>query len=94
VVVGDRDDAAGSGLTCSRLSFTGRRPESAFEAGVKIRYRTPERAGIVTLSEGDSAEVAFREPVWGIAPGQLAVFYNGERVVGGGTIDQVHRPAA
>ncbi len=93
VVVGDREDAAGLGLTCSRLSFTGSRPDGVFEAGVKIRYRTPERAGTVTPLELDVARVDFRQPVWGIAPGQLAVFYDGDRVIGGGTIDEVHRAA-
>jgi tRNA-specific 2-thiouridylase len=94
VVVGDREDAAGRGLTCSRLSFTGLPPAGAFEAGVKIRYRTPERQGTVTLGDEDAAEVTFRDPVWGIAPGQLAVFYESDRVIGGGTIDDVIRVAA
>ena len=71
VVVGDRQDAAGSGLTCSRLSFVGRRPEKPFAAAIKIRYRSPERPGTVTLTCKDSARVDFDEPVWGIAPGQL-----------------------
>jgi tRNA-specific 2-thiouridylase len=45
----------------------------------------------VTLLPDGSARVSFREPVWGIAPGQLAVFYDGDRVLGGGTIDAVAR---
>jgi tRNA-specific 2-thiouridylase len=90
VVVGDRDDASSMGLTCSRLSFTGKQTAKRFAAGVKIRYRTPERRGIVRIM-GDGAHVLFEEPVWGAAPGQLAVFYDGDRVVGGGTIDEVMR---
>ena len=85
VVVGTREDAAERRLTCSRLSFTGDRPQAMFSAGIKIRYRTPERPGVVRV-EGDRADVAFEEPVWGVAPGQLAVFYDGDRVIGGGTI--------
>lgn len=91
VVIGDRDDAAGRALTCSRLSFTGTRPQGPFEAGVKIRYRTPERPGTISLVDADTAQVQFAQPVWGIAPGQLAVFYDGDRVIGGGTIDEVQR---
>ena len=89
VVVGNREDASGVGVRCSRLSFTGKRPAEEFPAGIKIRYRTPERAGRVRLSAEDSACVDFEQPVWGAAPGQLAVFYDGDRVVGGGTIDEV-----
>lgn len=88
VVVGDREEAAAAGLSCSRLSFTGKRPGGKFRAGVKIRYRTPERAGLVAIEDDHSARVDFQHPVWGVAPGQLAVFYDGDRVVGGGTIDR------
>jgi tRNA-specific 2-thiouridylase len=94
VVVGDRADASGIGLTCSRLSWVGRPRTGEFGTGVKIRYRTPERPGIVRILSDGRAEVEFQQPVWGIAPGQLAVFYDGDRVIGGGTIDAVTRPAA
>jgi tRNA-specific 2-thiouridylase len=94
VVVGEREDACGNGLRCSRLSFTGKRPADEFSASIKIRYRTPGRHGTVQLLADDSARVIFEQPVWGIAPGQLAVFYDGDRVIGGGTIDEAFRPAA
>jgi tRNA-specific 2-thiouridylase len=90
VVVGNREEASGSGLVCSRLSFTGRLPSATFEAGVKVRYHSPDYRACITVSE-DEARVEFREPVWGIAPGQLAVFYDGDRVIGGGTIDRAVR---
>jgi tRNA-uridine 2-sulfurtransferase len=86
VVVGNRDDALSPGLTCSRLSFTGSPPNDRFDATIKIRYRTPDRPGSVSRSE-TRASVTFQKPVWGVAPGQLAVFYDGDRVIGGGTID-------
>jgi tRNA-uridine 2-sulfurtransferase len=93
VVVGDRDQASGAALTCSRLSFTGKKSTWTFSAGIKVRYRSPEMPGIVHLETEDRARVDFDQPVWGIAPGQLAVFYDNERVLGGGTIDEV-MPAA
>lgn len=93
VVVGSRSDASHPGLVCSRLTFTGTPPGTRFAAGIKIRYRTPERAGVVTV-EGDRATVQFHEPIWGIAPGQLAVFYDGDRVIGGGTIEEPIREAS
>jgi tRNA-specific 2-thiouridylase len=93
VVVGDRKDAATRALVVARLTFTGRPPSEAFETSVKIRYRSPEEAGCVVLTGNDTARIEFNEPVWGAAPGQLAVFYAGERVLGGGTIDEVLRDA-
>jgi tRNA-specific 2-thiouridylase len=89
VVVGSRDEAACSGLVCSRLSFTGRQPEADFRCGIKIRYRSSEQPGRVRLAGDDAAEIEFDEPVWGASPGQLAVFYDSERVIGGGTIDRI-----
>jgi len=89
VVVGSREDASCQGLVCSRLSFTGQRPAEEFNCAIKMRYRSPERTGSVHLGDEDAATVRFDEPVWGASPGQLAVFYDGERVIGGGTIDRV-----
>jgi tRNA-specific 2-thiouridylase len=93
VVVGSRDDASCHRLLCSRLSFTGAPPPTSFDCQIKIRYRTPERPGRVHLT-GDEARVDFDEAVWGAAPGQLAVFYQGDRVLGGATIDTALRQFA
>lgn len=94
VVVGDRADANCRRLICSRLAFTGRRPADEFACDIKIRYRSREQRGVVRLVSDDSAEVEFDEPAWGAAPGQLAVFYDGDRVIGGGTIDRAERAPA
>lgn len=91
VVVGKRDEACCRTLACSRLSFTGGATPESFPCSIKIRYRTPGRSGFVRLTSDDSAHVQFDEPVWGAAPGQLAVFYDGDRVIGGGTIDTTSR---
>ncbi len=53
--------------------------------GVAVRYRaTPVAARVVAGPAG--VEVQFQEPVRAVVPGQVAVFYRGERVLGGGTI--------
>lgn len=88
VVVGTRQDALHKALTCNGLSFTGVLSAEAFEALVRVRSHGLETAASVTV-RGDEATVDFHEPVWGATPGQLAVFYDGDRVVGGGTITTV-----
>jgi len=40
----------------------------------------------ITAVDGDLVEVEYDEPQWAPAPGQSAVFYDGDTVIGGGTI--------
>jgi len=60
-------------------------PRRTFACEIKVRYRTRPVHGHVTI-EGDSGTVQLSEPVFGLAKGQFAVFYEGERLLGGGEI--------
>jgi tRNA-specific 2-thiouridylase len=51
-----------------------------------VRHRHDGESGEVVPDPGGGAEVRLRAPVRGIAPGQAAVFYDGDEVVGGGRI--------
>jgi tRNA-uridine 2-sulfurtransferase len=55
----------------------------------KIRYRHPEVEVVINPIEEDKVNVKFIEPQMAITPGQAAVFYDGDLVVGGGTIERV-----
>jgi tRNA-specific 2-thiouridylase len=46
------------------------------------------------LGEGAPTTIRFAEPEYGVAPGQAAVIYAGERVVGGGWIETTEKVAA
>jgi len=60
--------------------------QQPFAAACRIRYRHREQpAQIVPLGDG-SAKVTFSVPQSGVTPGQAAVFYQGDRVLGGGWI--------
>lgn len=59
--------------------------ELEFEASIKIRYRSPKALCKVSI-KNDLANVLLDEEIKGIASGQRAVFYDGERVIGSGEI--------
>jgi tRNA-specific 2-thiouridylase len=63
-------------------------PQAPLEVEVQVRYRSaPERARLVpTDSLAQSVRLEFAEPQFSITPGQAAVFYAGEVVLGGGLI--------
>jgi len=55
----------------------------------KVRYRQADQACSVSLASDDTLEVAFDEPQRAVAAGQYIVFYDGDRCLGGATIDAV-----
>ncbi len=57
-----------------------------FECSVKVRYRTPAIPAQVKLDTKGGATVTLLEPVFGLAKGQIAAFYDGERLLGGAVI--------
>jgi tRNA-specific 2-thiouridylase len=88
VVAGDERDLYSSRLTARDLTWIAdRAPGGSFRAEAKIRYASPPAACTVSLA-GDEATVIFDEPERAIAPGQAVVFYDGDVVLGGGTIER------
>lgn len=58
----------------------------SFDCGVKIRYSAKTAQAHVQIT-GDCASISFAEPQRAVTPGQSAVFYDNERVIGGGIIN-------
>ena len=61
-------------------------PPEKFRASVKIRYRQKEQPAEIIKDGENRVHVVFDEPQRAITSGQAAVFYDGDTVVGGGTI--------
>lgn len=86
ITLGTQDDLLRPDTLVGNVRFMSDEPPAfPLDAHVRIRYRMREmRASI--MPEGDNVRVNFREPVSGVSPGQSAVFYQGDTVIGGGII--------
>lgn len=87
VVVGRREELARSELSAAGANWLVDPPAGPFAAEVKIRYRTGAVPATVEILPGERFRVGFHQPCLGIAPGQAAVCYQGDRVLGGGWIE-------
>jgi tRNA-specific 2-thiouridylase len=87
VVVGAADDLNAKGARLERVSWvSGVAPDRAVRAMVRVRYRHAGTSASIEARAGEEAVVSFDEPVRAVAPGQAAVFYAGDVVLGGGWI--------
>ncbi|MFN4085759.1 MAG: tRNA 2-thiouridine(34) synthase MnmA [Spirosomataceae bacterium] len=60
--------------------------DAPMETTTKVRYKHEGSPALIEQIEADKIEVRFHEPVSAIAPGQAAVFYEGDDLIGGGWI--------
>jgi tRNA-specific 2-thiouridylase len=87
VVLGPEDALFRANCTVGDLNlFDGSLRERPTRAAVKIRYATPPAPATLRPLPGDRLEVAFETPQRALTPGQSAVFYDEDRVLGGGII--------
>ncbi len=90
VTTGPRDRLGRQDLNVADVRWLDRTvPEAPFRGEVQIRHHAPAWPATLRPRGGDShlVSVHFDQPVEGGAPGQAAVFYQGDKVVGGGWID-------
>lgn len=98
VIVGDRDSIQLPDCTVNRVNWVSiARPEAPFAAQVQLRYRSePVDVTVVPLDtderSGDRVKLIFDEPHFGITPGQAAVWYDGDVVLGGGILEPLSSP--
>ncbi len=83
IVVGTREKLAESTFSVKQLNLFEELTD--FTCDIKVRYRTHGVSCSVKIKEG-IAKVVLDEPVFGLAYGQIAAFYEGDRLLGGGVI--------
>jgi tRNA-specific 2-thiouridylase len=91
VVIGPREELLASGLRAARVNWLIEPPAAPLPCHAKIRYRHEAAAATVTPLGGDVVRVDFEERQSAITPGQAVVFYAGERLLGGGWIEEALR---
>ncbi len=87
VVLGPADALWGKEARLAEVNWIcGETPSAPVSCAVRIRYRQAEQPAMVFPLENGEALVRFDQPQRAITPGQAAVFYQGDEVLGGGVI--------
>ncbi|MPY76124.1 MAG: tRNA 2-thiouridine(34) synthase MnmA [Alphaproteobacteria bacterium] len=88
VVVGPKTALARGGLSLAGVNWLGGdgAPQHGICVSVKLRSAMAPVAATLGVRPGGEADVVFAEPQYGVSPGQACVFYDGDRVLGGGWI--------
>jgi tRNA-specific 2-thiouridylase len=86
VIVGTVEDLSCEEFEVDRCNWMNRESEEAFEVTVKIRYSHPGTRATITPLADQRARVQLHEAQRAVTPGQAAVFYDGDIVLGGGWI--------
>lgn len=86
VHVGSREDASRREIEVDDLNWLVPSYEVTFRADVKVRSMMQAAPASIIRTADDTVRVAFDKPQFAPSPGQAAVFYDGETVLGGGTI--------
>jgi tRNA-specific 2-thiouridylase len=88
VTLGRREDLYRRGFEVEAVSFVAGEPpdDDAFVTTIQIRHRAEAVPGLVSRRSEREWAVELERAAWAPAPGQAAVFYDGDEVVGGGRI--------
>ncbi|MEY2480966.1 MAG: tRNA-uridine 2-sulfurtransferase [Verrucomicrobiota bacterium] len=93
VIVGEAEDLVSDEFEIDRVNWVSRgKIDNPREVTVKIRYSHPGTRATLTPLEDDRAQIQLHEPQKAVTPGQAAVFYDGDVVLGGGWICRREAP--
>ena len=86
VVVGSAEELHRPDVTIGELNWLAAKPAAGSRVRVQIRHRAPAVDATVSSLDADSVTLAFDQPQRAVSPGQSAVMFAGEVVLGGGRI--------
>ncbi len=87
VTLGRNADLFGSTARVENVNWVaGTAPAGPVRCAARVRYRQAEQPATVTPTGPDTAQLEFDAPQRAITPGQAAVFYDGDTVLGGGVL--------
>jgi tRNA-uridine 2-sulfurtransferase len=91
VVIGDKKEVLAQRFYISSLNMLIPQKKCEFFAKVKVRYKQ-KKAEAYVKQDGHNAEITFKEPQFAVTPGQLAVIYKADLVIGSGFIEKYGTP--
>ncbi len=92
VVLGTHDELYCKGLVADNFSWvSGITPDRPVNALIRTRYNSPEVSGVAEVQSDGEVRLTFASPHKSVAPGQAVVLYDGDLVLGGGTIKSAIR---
>jgi tRNA-specific 2-thiouridylase len=86
LVVGSKNDLLTSSCKVTDINWIAAEPPGPFEVRTRVRYRSREVPSSVFPQGSNKATVRFKKPQSAVTPGQGAVFYKGDEILGGGWI--------
>jgi tRNA-specific 2-thiouridylase len=94
ITIGEDDDLLSTRLWADKPSWVNEAPPAPeFAATVKVRYKSPPEPATVRI-HADGVEIEFGRPLRAITPGQAAVIYDRDSVIGGCVIARRERPVS
>ena len=88
---GDESVLMSTALLASSVNWIPQAPATTFKCFAKFRYRQGEQPVTVTILDDGKVRVDFDTKQRAVTPGQFVVFYDDEKCLGGGVIDEVYK---
>ena len=89
VVVGEREEATQAEAWVRQVNWVSTpAPDEPLAVEVQVRYRTPAVPATLIPESPERVKLRFAEPQFGVTPGQAAVWYQGDLLLGGGILER------
>lgn len=89
IQVGERADLYTDFALVKELNWVNEKPLSGFNCTVKVRFNTNPKECTLIWIDDETLNIEFKDQEFAVTPGQSAVFYKGDLLVGGGIIQKV-----